>query len=44
MMNVHPIVMTEMIRQRQQEMLDEAHRWPRALRSRRRGWHRHRSD
>jgi hypothetical protein len=34
-MNVHPIVLTEIVRQRQLEMLDDAHRWPRALRLRR---------
>jgi hypothetical protein len=34
--NVHPTVMTEIVRQRQLDMLDDAHRWPRALRLRRR--------
>jgi hypothetical protein len=43
-MNVHPIVMTEMIRQRQLDLLDDAHRWPRGLRLRRKGQHRQPSD
>ena len=34
-MNVHPVVMSEIVRQRQLEMLDDAKRWPRALRARR---------
>jgi len=39
-MNVHPVVMSEIVRQRQLEMLDDAKRWPRALRGRR-SRHRH---
>jgi hypothetical protein len=39
-MNIHPSVMTEIVRQRQLEMIDDAKRWPRALRTRR-GKHRH---
>jgi hypothetical protein len=34
-MNVHPVIMSEIVRQRQLEMLDDAKRWPRALRARR---------
>ena len=34
-MNVHPVVMSEIVRQRQLEMLDDAKRWPRTLRARR---------
>src|SRR5690242_12765400 len=34
-MNVQPVVMSEIVRQRQLEMLDDAKRWPRELRARR---------
>lgn len=39
-MNVHPVVMSEIVRQRQIDMIDDARRWPRALRARR-NKHRH---
>ncbi len=35
-MNIHPVVMTEIVRQRQQTMLDDAKRWSRAAKARRR--------
>ena len=34
-MNIHPDLMTELVRQRQMEIFDDAKRTPRALRSRR---------
>ena len=39
-MDMHPALMTEIIRQRQVELMDDAKRSPRALRTRR-GKHRH---
>jgi hypothetical protein len=42
-MNVHPIVLTEIIRQRQAEARDDARRW-RLATGRRRGQHRHPAD
>ena len=35
-MNIHPIVMNEIVRQRQQHMIDDAKRWTRARKARRR--------
>ena len=35
-MNIHPVVMSEIVRQRQQNMLDDAKRWSRVLKARRR--------
>ena len=37
---MHPALMTDIVRKRQTELLDDAKRWPRALRTRR-GKHRH---
>jgi hypothetical protein len=34
-MSIHPDLMTELVRQRQSEIFDDARRTPRALRSRR---------
>jgi hypothetical protein len=36
-MNIHPVVMSEIVRQRQLEMLDDAKRWSRLAKVRRRG-------
>ena len=35
-MNIHPIVMNEIVRQRQLSLLDDAKRWSRAAKARRR--------
>jgi hypothetical protein len=35
-MNIHPIVMNEIVRQRQQSMIDDAKRWTRVRKARRR--------
>jgi hypothetical protein len=35
-MNIHPVVMNEIVRQRQNEMLDDAKRWSRVRKARRR--------
>ena len=34
-MNIHPVVMTEIVRQRQQNLLDDAKRWSRAAKVKR---------